>query len=66
MDRPSDPVITLQIRASMSGVQVSAEGDLSATNDAATVAATLCRFAEGLYVGGQNVQLDPAIVRAVL
>lgn len=60
------PLITLQILATPTGVLLRADGDLKAHNDAANVAGILCRFAEGLFVSGKNVQLDPDIVEAVL
>ena len=60
------PMITLQILATPTGVLLRADGDLKAHNDAANVAAILCRFAEALFVSGKLVQLDPVIVEAVL
>ena len=59
-------LVTLQILATPEGVLMRADGDVTADNDAANVARVLCRFAEGLFVSGVNVRLDPAIVEAVL
>ena len=47
-------------------VYIHCEGNLKGANNAARVTTTLCRFADGLFEGGQQVRLAPAIVEAVL
>lgn len=60
------PTITLHIIATPTGVLLRADGDLKASHDAAQLAGILCRFAEGLFVGGNHVQLGDEIVEAFL
>ncbi len=47
-------------------VLIRADGDLGAGHGAARVAATLCRFADGLFDNGQPVRMAPEVVDQVL
>lgn len=60
------PMITLQILATPAGVLIRADGDITAKNGPASVARTLCAFADGLIEGAQLVRLAPEIAEAVL
>ncbi|MEY2686577.1 MAG: hypothetical protein RL375_775 [Pseudomonadota bacterium] len=70
MDTPqaaplAKPSITLQLIDTPNGVLIRADGDLSDPNGAASVARTLCSFADGLIEGAQLVRLG-AEIQAVL
>ena len=62
---PDVPAVTLQILATPDGVLITAVGDMGANNSAASVARTLCCFADGLIEGAQLVRLG-AEIQAVL
>lgn len=70
MDTPqaaplAKPSITLQLIDTPNGVLIRADGDLSEPNGAASVARTLCSFADCLIEGAQLVRLG-AEIQAVL
>lgn len=60
----SEP-ITLQLIETPEGVLIRADGDLTAPTGPASVARTLCTFADGLIEGGQLVRLGAEIQAAV-
>ena len=60
------PMITLQILATPAGVLIRAHGDIAAATGPASVARTLCAFADGLIEGAQLVRLAPEIAEVVL
>lgn len=47
-------------------VLIRADGDLGASTGAARVAASLCRFADGMFDNGQPVRLAPDVIDKVL
>ena len=70
MDTPqasplAKPSITLQLIDTPNGVLIRADGDLSEPNGAASVARTLCGFADGLIEGAQLVRLGAEIQAAL-
>lgn len=70
MDTPqaaplAKPSITLQLIDTPNGVLIRADGDLSEPSGPASVARTLCSFADGLIEGAQLVRLG-AEIQAVL
>ncbi len=64
--RDAAPMITLQILCTPAGVLIQTEGDINAATGPASVARTLCAFADGLIEGAQLVRLAPDIAKAVL
>lgn len=58
--------ITLQILATPTGVLIQTQDDITAATGPASVARTLCAFADGLIEGAQLVRLAPEIAKAVL
>jgi len=54
------------VEQSDGSVHLHCDGDLKGSNNAAVVAACMCRFADGLFVGGHQVRLAPEIIKAVL
>ena len=63
---PTGQLITLQIVATPAGVLIQTADDISAATGPASVARTLCAFADGLIEGAQLVRLAPEITKAVL
>lgn len=65
---PPDPrqAISLTLINTPDGVLVRADGDLSAYTPQASVARSLCRFADTLFQEGLRVRVGPEIVKAVL
>lgn len=57
--------IKLELIDTPEGVQIRADGDLTAPTGSASVARTLCTFADGLIEGGQLVRLGAEIQAAV-
>lgn len=53
--------ITLTLISTPEGVVIRADCDLTAKSSPASVARTLCCFADGLFEGGQLVRLAPEI-----
>lgn len=58
--------ITLQVIDTPDGVLIRADGDLTADTPQASVARTLCRFADGLVETSKPVHLGPEIIKAAL
>lgn len=57
--------ITLTLLDTPQGVMIRADGDMTAPTGSASVARTLCTFADGLIEGGQLVRLGAEIQAAV-
>lgn len=58
--------ITLLLIDTPEGVLIRADGDLSEQTGPASVARTICSFADGLIEGGQLVRLSPEVQQAAL
>ena len=63
---PREEPVVLFVRRTPAGVLIDVDGALAADTPHATVARTLCRFADGLLEGGKPVRLTPQIVQAAL